>query len=451
MSLADDIRSLREEYRQRRAYFEQDGILEDYERQQLDELAAELNELEHAFSNQQTTQNTTPRVTPPVSTPVSTTPVSTTPVTQSVTNPVSSEPVCEEPLSTNPISTEPICEEPVSTPVSSEPVCEQPVAQEQIRSFTYNGTTYGFTESEFEEFKNSIIAEIRSSQLTQIRIKSESARSLWDHFRELNDDQYIVSWFVEAFRRVELPAESRIQFAERQVQNVESALVSRNLDQIETALRNAETNVNAVLDQMRHYRDSMIDGASNWVTGLQITSTACFAILAVAGGAVLAAPAAAGGAGLATGTANIIMGGSTALLSSVSNEVGEGIAGTQDENWGRDIFVDTVIGAIAGGIGGEIASRIAGRAAPALVLRVTGSTDQALITAVKNVMEGSLSSAFGGAITDTANMMTGNQTWDGFIQNLITNLIAGGFAGQMVNILPVSQRDLWARLAEATR
>ena len=202
---------------------------------------------------------------------------------------------------------------------------------------------------------------------------------------------------------------------------------------------------------MRHYRDSMIDGASNWVTGLQITSTACFAILAVAGGAVLAAPAAAGGAGLSALSANVIMGGSTALLSSVSNEVGEGLAGTQDENWGRDIFVNTVIGAAAGGIGGEIASRIAGRAAPALVLRVTGSTDQALITAVKNIMEGSLSSAFGGAITDTINMITGNQTWDGFIQNLITNLIAGGFAGQMVNRLPVSQRDLWTRLAEATR
>lgn len=82
MAIADDIRSLREEYRQRRAYFEQDGILEDYERQQLDELAAEINELEHAFSNQQTTQNTTPRVTPPVSTPVCTTPVTTTPATE---------------------------------------------------------------------------------------------------------------------------------------------------------------------------------------------------------------------------------------------------------------------------------------------------------------------------------------------------------------------------------
>jgi hypothetical protein len=146
------------------------------------------------------------------------------------------------------------------------------------------------------------------------------------------------------------------------------------------------------------------------------------------------------------------MSGGTALLSSVSNEVGEGIAGTQDENWGRDIFVNTVIGSFSGIIGGEIASRIVGRAAPALVLRVTGSTaDQALITAVKNVMEGSLSSAFGGALTDTVGMLTGNQTWDGFIQNLITNLIAGGFAGDLVNHLPVSHRDLWARMAAAIR
>ena len=81
MSISDDIRSFREEYRLRRAYFEQDGILEDFERQQLDEIAAEINHLEQALLNQQTTQNTTPRVTPPVSTPVST-PVTTTPATE---------------------------------------------------------------------------------------------------------------------------------------------------------------------------------------------------------------------------------------------------------------------------------------------------------------------------------------------------------------------------------
>ncbi len=79
MAIIDEIRTLREEYRLRRAYFEQDGILEDFERQQLDELAEEINELEDVYSRQAQISN------------------NTTSTTEAKTQPVSEEPETEEP------------------------------------------------------------------------------------------------------------------------------------------------------------------------------------------------------------------------------------------------------------------------------------------------------------------------------------------------------------------
>jgi hypothetical protein len=57
MGLSEDIQLLREEYRQCRAYFEQDGIIDDSEHQQLDAMEAEINRLESDFMDQQ--QSTT--------------------------------------------------------------------------------------------------------------------------------------------------------------------------------------------------------------------------------------------------------------------------------------------------------------------------------------------------------------------------------------------------------
>ena len=59
MGLSEDMQLLREEYRQCRAYFEQDGIIDDSEHQQLDAMEAEINRLESDFMDQQqsTTQN----------------------------------------------------------------------------------------------------------------------------------------------------------------------------------------------------------------------------------------------------------------------------------------------------------------------------------------------------------------------------------------------------------
>ena len=329
---------------------------------------------------------------------------------------------------------------------------EETINMEPMYFFTYQGQQHALTETEFEAFKSGIIQQLSRNEVLQMRLRVGSARSLWNYFTEINDDQYIVSWLVELTRGVDLPPESFITSAEAAFASVEAAMATRNLTNITNAIRSAEGTINNTLDTMDHYRESMISGAGNWVTGLQVTSTACFTIAAVAGGAVLTAPAAAGGAGWTALTANATMGGGTALLSSVSNEIGESMAGIQDGNPGWDIIKNTLLGAASGAIGGEIAKRLSGPAASAIVQRIGisafGEMSEAAATEIiKEVLEGSFSSAFGGAISDAVGLLTGDQTWEGFLRNLVTNLIAGGFAGHLADNLPPSAQEHFRRLA----
>ena len=146
------------------------------------------------------------------------------------------------------------------------------------------------------------------------------ARGYYDDMKKLNDDQYIVAWFLEAARSgINLDEVApEITAGEQAMEQLKKLVDGDDLGATEAATRTAQEKVDEAYRAILEYRDRQISAGKTTVTVLQVTETVCFTVFAVAGGAVLAAPVAAGGLGLGVVSSGAIMGGGTALLTSAS-------------------------------------------------------------------------------------------------------------------------------------
>lgn len=218
----------------------------------------------------------------------------------------------------------------------------------QIENFVQiDGKWVGLTKAEYAAHKKKIISGLRRGPVLQMKIAVAAAKAEWEYFDDLLGDQWFVGFFVKLSKmRVFLPPKSLIDNAVAAYKSVEAALGAGDLYKFHDAYGKAEPIVNKALDEMRSFREDMIDGGGNWVTGLTFTKTASFTFCAV-----FAGPAA--GAALGTGVvASAMIGGAAvAATETASGEIGNWSAGKDKWTVGGAIkktVIDASIGAVIG-------------------------------------------------------------------------------------------------------
>lgn len=218
-----------------------------------------------------------------------------------------------------------------------------------VRVVEVKGKRMVFVGKEFDEFKKGMLSEIRRGALFAAQSRVSSAEVLWKHFKEQNDDQYIVAWFV-SLAGPDLPSGALVDRAILALKGFESAVASGDFKKIEQAMRASEKPINEAYFVMKKYQKEVEGAAGSWLTALEYTKKGSFAIVGA-----LATPMAVSAAGSAV-LGNAIVGGGTAFLSSASNEIGKGIVGTSDGAGEavKAVGLDTFVGA---GVTGLIRSK----------------------------------------------------------------------------------------------
>lgn len=304
---------------------------------------------------------------------------------------------------------------------------------------THGGKTIGYTQKQYDKAKKEIIGKLKSGPLLSMRQAANAAESVWQHFDKQNKDQWFVSWCIETTRGADLPPESLIKNALKVVAKMESYLSSGNLPKFHAEQKAAEKTCNIAIAKMDAYRQNMIDGGGNWVTGLEWTKTGSFTFLGI-----FAAPVAAGALGTGAIASAVVGGAAVAATKSAATEIGKGSAGSKDWTAGgavANVLIDTGVGAIIGvfnkgGSGGKhIFEAALAKVGPKLAAEhgfKTLSKETAKRFAAYLMTEGAKSTTEG-AIKDAAKAAKGDKkmTMEKFAGNLATNFLKGVALGPM--------------------
>ncbi|MDQ7802667.1 hypothetical protein Q5425_02915 [Amycolatopsis sp. A133] len=317
-------------------------------------------------------------------------------------------------------------------------------AGERVRVVTYQGVRHEIEESQWSQFLAGLKRIFRDQVLRPLESRMDSASGLYDAMVALNRDQWAVAWFLEAVRTgVNLDeVAAPIRAGQEALQALRAVAAGDDLAATETATRVAEQRINFAHQLINEYRNRQIRTGELTVTALEVTSTVCFTIFALAGGAVLMAPAAVGGAGLGAVSAGAVVGGGTALLSSAANVGGKVVVG-DEVGWTdlRTVALETVTGVAGGALGAGVAARLTPYIAPALTRSIIaggllrGVAEPALAATVNGVVAGSSAGAVQGAVMDGIRVLDGRATFEQLLRNVIANLIAGGIVGAVTGRL----------------
>ncbi len=296
------------------------------------------------------------------------------------------------------------------------------------------GKYVGLTDREWDRERKKMIDNLMRGPVREAKMKAAEAKACWEHFNDLNKDQYIISFLVETTRGASLPPKSLIDRAEKAANDIEAVAKAGDFNGYWRQARTCATTVNAAVDAMRKYRNEMIDGSDNWITGLEVTKWASFTFLSIYAAPVVAAELGAGAIASA-----MIGGAGVKALESAAGEVGNWSAGNAK---GQDpggmisrVLIDAGVGAITGflarggGSGKSVVEGITGKINEAIFekLAVTGLSKKVIETITKYVINEGGKKAFEGAVSDAAKMLKSNQkmTVSEFMTNVATNFLKG--------------------------
>jgi hypothetical protein len=334
---------------------------------------------------------------------------------------------------------------------SQNPTTEAEPERPDYYQVQIDGITYLFTESEMQAVRSSIISTLSRSIVLEMQMKTSSARTLWNEFNTINNDQYIVSWLVEFTSRAEFPDQSVITAAEQANQAVSTAMATGDLNLICQAIQNAVTPVNSAISEMDKYRTQMIDGAGYWVTGLEITSSLSFAVAGSLAGAVFVPATATLGATVLNGA---LIGAGGGLIQSVAGEVGQSIAGTNNDGIIMPMLISTLSGGASGAIG-PLIKGLSGKISEALFAKLATAfarinmDEAAAKLLLKEIIEGPFSAVVGQLVNDSIPLIKGDMTLDTFIKNLVISILGGKISDHVAARLPKDQAEVWRRIAES--
>ena len=216
-------------------------------------------------------------------------------------------------------------------------------ATEEMVTITLKGQKGTMTTTEFEEFQKQAVEAIRGI-IRPARMQAVNARTLWDHFNEMNIDQSVVAFCI-SITGPKLPDIGLIVDAESAVAILESALKGTDFDKIADAVQKLPEPVAKAAKAMWQYQKDVTGSTENWVFGLEITRDISFevakAIAKFESGGNPAASKAIDTAGEA--------------IKSIAGEVGKGVAGTSGglSDAAKNVARDTAIAGIMSLLMGE--------------------------------------------------------------------------------------------------
>lgn len=302
------------------------------------------------------------------------------------------------------------------------------------------GKYVGLTDREWDRERKKMIDNLMRGPVREAKMKAAEAKACWEHFNDLNKDQYIISFLVETTRGASLPPKTLIDRAERAANDIEAVAKAGDFNGYWRQARNCATTVNAAVDAMRKYRNEMIDGSDNWITGLEVTKWGSFTFLSIYAAPVVAAEL---GAGVVASA--MIGGAGVKALESVGQEVGNWTAGNAK---GQDpggmisrVLIDAGVGAITGflskgGSGGKsivegITRGLTESVGKTLVAK--GVSKNAVEYVIKYVLTEGGKKFVDGAISDAAKAIKGDpkMTIDQFIANCVKNIATGVALGPL--------------------
>ncbi len=224
-----------------------------------------------------------------------------------------------------------------------------PDMQPTHKIVTPDGKTLMFTKAEYEAEVAKICREIEKGPLNSMKSAVEILRDKWQHFYDMNDDQYIVSFIVETIARADLPSKSIVTKAEDAYKKCQSAAAANKLADFTKSCGAAEKSITDGMQKMHVYQNE-IEGAADFsITVLEFTATASFTFCSV-----FAAPVVASVAGTGALASAVIGGAAVAATQSTATEIGHWGAGGFNVSLegGKDsvtnIFIDTGVGAVTG-------------------------------------------------------------------------------------------------------
>jgi hypothetical protein len=330
-------------------------------------------------------------------------------------------------------------------------VCSPPTKEIRI-----GGKRYLLTDAEYDIMQRKAAAQFRRDCLQAFKHRVIEIRSDWDHFHDLNNDQYIVSSLVDIFGGPSLPDLKYVLNAESALKDVIRALDSNNIERLRKETLKAEPVINKALDKMRSYRKGVIKSGGSWVSNLTFVKSAAFITLGV-----LAVPFTASlGAGAVL--SGVVASAGTQALDSISTEVGKGFAGTSKglKSAVTGVVKDTVIAGATGALSkGKYASKLFNGVGAKVLKRIPPGgvmsriSEKTTTKYVVSYMKGSAVKATEGAIQDGLSLVkTDNKmTWDKFIGNVAKNLISGGLFTKLDSVLEPVANDIVKVMPKASK
>ncbi|MEL7474448.1 MAG: LysM domain-containing protein [Planctomycetota bacterium] len=323
-----------------------------------------------------------------------------------------------------------------------------------IKVVEVKGKKLVFVGKEFDEFKKNMLREIRMGALLAAESRVNSAESLWKHFKDLNDDQYIVAWLV-SLSGPDLPSGALIDRAILAVNLFKSAVNSGDFAKIEKAMKACEKPINEAYFAMKKYQKDIEGAGGKWLTALEYTKAGSFAIVGA-----IATPMVVTAAGSAA-LGSAIVGGGTALVSSASNEIGKAAVGTSEGTGEaiKTVALDTFTGATVNGLlksdkGQELIKGATERVAKRFANKyLTKASTAALVKYSKEYMTSAGQSLFEDAVNEVTKGAKAKTRPASFMEAIaksktlgrwaseVDKAIDAEFAGSVYDHLPKSVRS----------
>jgi len=285
---------------------------------------------------------------------------------------------------------------------------QQKEAKQKSYTVTIDGKKMALSEKDYDKFSKEMVAMLKQTAVLAAEQRVVMARSYWNSFNELNNDQTIVSWCV-GFLGPKLPPEAVVSSAEQALSKLKKVVLSGDFTKIGNELKTSVAPINKAYETMTKYKDAVIGRSGTWLTALEFTSNKSFEVLQEFGTVELGStPASAAGAGAAT-----------AFVKSAATEFGKRLAGTSGGGAAaaKNVVLDSVLGAASGAVKG--------------LMKAKGD----------EIVKGIAETAAKKFVTGKWVAKVGAAKWEKFIANRLDGAMKGGLESSVKNGVKLVKGD----------
>jgi hypothetical protein len=320
---------------------------------------------------------------------------------------------------------------------------QQDAEEEPVWVIEYEGQTYAGTEAELAELRLQLIRILAADAGFAVRNRATLVIDRYYDLQRLNDEQYIVSFFVgllgggtldESFFESWMPA----------VEAMEAAFAG---DDLQAAVDAVHHGAQAVAEGELHlaeYMDRLEIGAKRTETAIDVTATAALAVCSVALGAKLVT------IGVKAVWAGAAAGGLTGLAGSAANNAPKVMLGSEPiGDAALKVLFDTGMNTLGAGLAARILPGVSAKLTDRIIAQLrtrlpadkiaAAGGEYAIRAWIKEAVEPGLGNVIQGVFGDVRGMCSGATTWEQFFEHVAVNLIAGGIAGRVLGRIKARQ------------